>query len=136
MVAGIDEAAKAIRTAEVRARREIVKRSVVPVKIELGAGDRHEFQAVHSQALKICEAVYDAVESVVELLDMQFVNDQIVQVGCLVQRVGPSERQRIARKRHGGQETDLGLPGKRVREPTGDKLARTSWRRPPELETV
>jgi hypothetical protein len=44
--------------------------AVAPVEVELGAGDGHEFKAVDAEALEVGQAVDDALEGVVELVDV------------------------------------------------------------------
>src|SRR5208337_4885781 len=52
-VAGFDKSLKAIGAAEPGVRSEVMEWAIAPVEIEFGAGDRHELQAVDTQALKI-----------------------------------------------------------------------------------
>lgn len=67
--------------------------AIAPIKIELDACDGHEFEAVDAETLQIVEGVDDAIESVIELLDLEFVDHKIIELRCLVVGVRPFERE-------------------------------------------
>ena len=83
-VTGVDEAPQTVTATELRVGREVVQRAIAPVEIKLDAGDGHEFEAVDAETLQIIKAVDDTVESVVELFDLQFVDDEVVEFGRFV----------------------------------------------------
>ena len=68
-----------------------MERPVTPIEVKFRTGDRHQLQTVHAETLQIPKAVDDAVKAIVELLDLQFINDQVVQFGSSIRRVSPYE---------------------------------------------
>src|SRR5262252_8585089 len=72
--------------------------TTVSIKVEFRAGDRHQFQAVHPETLQICEPVDDAVKHIIELLDLQFIYDEVIEFRRLIRRIGPHEWGRRACK--------------------------------------
>ena len=85
-----------------------MQRAIAPIKIELDACDGHEFEAVDAETLQVVEAVNDAIESVVELCDLEFVDREIIELRCLVVGVRPFEERRVASKGERRELSDLG----------------------------
>jgi hypothetical protein len=90
-MAGVYKTFEAIGPAEASVRGKIVQRAVPPIEIKLDAGNRHELETVDAQALEVVEALHYAVEGVVELFDLYFVDDKIIELWRLIRGVGPHE---------------------------------------------
>ena len=136
-VAGVHKPTQTIGSAGVCAGREIVQRTVAPVEVELAAGDRHQFQAIHAETLKIHQPFDDTVEGVVKLFHLQFVHDEVVEIGSLIGGIGPWKRRRSLGEQHGGKSTHLGSACERIGEPAGDQYGRCACARsPPKLESI
>jgi len=135
-MAGIDEAAQPVRAAEVGTGRKVVERAVAPVEVQLRAANGHQFEAIDAETLQIGKAIDDAVEGVIELLDLKFVDDEVIEVRRFVGGIGPDERCGTPRKHDSGEKSNIGLAREGIREPARDKLALASGRREPELKAV
>jgi hypothetical protein len=135
-MAGVDESAQAVRAAEVGTGRKVVERAVAPVEVQLDAADGQQFEAIDANALQIGEAIDDAVEGVVKLLDLEFVNDQVVELGCSIGGVGPDERRRIASEQDGGEKSNISLEREGIGEPARHELALAASRREPKLVAI
>ena len=59
----------------------MINRTVPPIKIELVRGNRHQFQAIDSQAGQIVQPIDHPVERVVELFDLKFIDNQVLKLG-------------------------------------------------------
>ena len=135
-VASVNKTLQPNARAKARVCAKEMQRSVAPIEVELGAHHGHQFQAVDAQAAQIREAVDHAIEGVVELLHLQFVDDQIVQFGSTVRGVRPAEHAGRGRQRESRKTSDAGLARERIGEPIRDHLPGSSRRRPTQLEAV
>src|SRR5207253_9296117 len=97
--------------------RKVVQRAIAAIKIELDACDGHEFEAVDAETLQVVEAGNDAIESVVELCDLEFVDREIIELRRLVVGVRPCEERRVASKGQRRELPDVGCASEGIGEP-------------------
>src|SRR2546423_14606951 len=89
LVACIDQPAKPVGSADARVRGKIMERPIAPIEIQLPARHRHELKTVYTEALKIDQPLDDTVQRAVKLVDLEFIDDQIVQFGSFIGGVVP-----------------------------------------------
>jgi len=118
------------------ALREEVERAIAPVELLPRAGHGHQLETVDAQAFKIVETINRAVERVVELLNLQFIDNQVVKFRRFVCSIGPGESGRTARQHYSRKPPHISLASKWVRKPARDELTSAPSRRPPQLKAV
>lgn len=135
LMTGFHQSLEPVGSPGLGAWSEVVNRAVAPVEVKLGAGHRHQLQAVDPQALEIRDSVNDSVKRIVELADVQLVDDQVIQLWCSPRVVRP--RERGARRRaalDGGEQADVRLVCKWICRPQCDRAG--GGRRVPQLVPI